>query len=112
MIAFGNYTGGFEKYAKSNKELTEDVTSLDAMYDGKTPSAVSDLNVPLTAGGASVAITRHLNNTTNAPTNGEGLEITWSSSDRYGAQLTLTDSGLYFRTNSSGTISAWQKIST
>ena len=82
------------------------------MYDGKTPSAVSDLNVPLTAGDASVAITRHLNNTTNAPTNGGGLEITWSSSDRYGAQLTLTDSGLYFRTNSSGTISAWQKITT
>ena len=26
LIAFGNYTGGFEKYAKSNKELTEELT--------------------------------------------------------------------------------------
>ena len=92
--------------------MTENVASLDAMYDGKAPSAVSDLNVPLTAGDATVAFTRHLNNTTNAPTNGGGLEITWSSSDKYGAQLTLTDSGLYFRTNSGGTISTWQKIST
>ena len=25
LIAFGNYTGGFEKYAKSNKELTEEL---------------------------------------------------------------------------------------
>ena len=112
MITVASYNGDYVPYAKSNKELTEDVTSLDVMYDGKTPSAVSDLNVPLTAGGASVALTRHLNGTTNAPTTGGGLEITWSSSDRYGAQLSLTDGGLYFRTNSSGTISAWQKIST
>lgn len=112
MITVPSYNGDYVPYAKSNKELTDDVESLDAMYDGKAPSAVSDLNVPLTAGGATVAFTRHLNNTTNAPTNGGGLEITWSSSDKYGAQLTLTDGGLYFRTNNNGTISAWQKIST
>ena len=112
MITVPSYNGDYVPYAKSNRELTENVTSLDAMYDGKAPSAVSDLNVPLTAGGATVAFTRHLNNSTNAPTNGGGLEITWSSSDKYGAQLTLTDGGLYFRTNNNGTISAWQKIST
>lgn len=82
------------------------------MYDGKTPSIVTDANTPLVSGGATFSITRFATNTPNAPNTGAGILLTWSSSERYGAQIEFNNSGFYYRSNNNSSISSWEKIST
>lgn len=96
-------------YAKSNRELTEDVASLDAMYDGKKLNAVDDCDTPFSMGGTKFAINRFTTSSLNTP-GGGGALLTWSSSANYGAQLAFNDAGVFYRKNSQGTISAWQNL--
>jgi hypothetical protein len=111
MITVASYNGDYVPYAKSNKELTEDVESIEAMYDGKSPSVVSDCDTPLNVGGSTFAINRFSSSSSNIP-GGSGALLTWSSSAKYGAQIAFNDAGLFYRKNSNGIINAWQNLTT
>lgn len=113
MFARIGYKGSYVPYARTNKELTDIANKLLFGGTGVSVSAVTDLNTPLTSqGGASFNVSRFMNNTTNAPYTGGGLVFTWASSASYGAQLVLGNAGFWFRGNTQGTISAWQKLTT
>lgn len=112
MITPVSYNGSYVPYAKTNRELTEDVAELDGMYNGKVLDAVSDLDAPLTIGGSIFAVNRFASSALNNPSSGSGAVLTWSSSANYGAQIAFNDQGLYYRKNSGGTLSAWQTLTT
>jgi hypothetical protein len=111
MITVPSYNGDYVPYAKSNRELTEDVESLDAMYDGKKLNVVNDCDTPFSIGNSNFAINYFSSASSNAP-GGNGVLLTWSSSANYGGQIAFNDIGLFYRKNSKGTISAWQNLVT
>ena len=58
----------------------------------------------------SYGVARIASNSTDAPTTGGGVVFTFRSSANYGAQQTLSDSGVYYRKLSGGTWSEWSRI--
>lgn len=94
-------------------ELTDVKQTLSQIFDGKKLDAVSDLNTPLSnLGETAFAINKYTDGTPNAPNNGVGSVMTWTSSANYGAQLVLTHAGLYYRSNKNATPSAWLDLTT
>lgn len=117
MISVPSLNLSYDDYVpyggRTNKGLTDIADKLLFGGTGVSVSAVTDLNTPLTSqGGASFNVSRFINNTTNAPYTGGGLVFTWASSPSYGAQLVLGNGGFWFRGNTQGTISSWQKLTT
>lgn len=87
-------------------------SNFENRYDEKTPKQLSDLDSILLSddNSSSFAVNFYINSASNKPSSGSGCVLTWASSSKYGAQFVLTDSGMFYRKNSNGTISDWKTI--
>lgn len=105
-LSYGDYV----PYAKSNRELTINLDEVAKLYsDGVTLEVTDDCDTPLLIGNSLFTINKFVNTTPNTP-GGGGALISWSSSNKYGAQIALNDNGLFYRKNVNGTISTWQNL--
>lgn len=102
-----------DSFTSSNYEVPTAgaLNELISSFTSRIPTITSDANAPLALGLRTFSVHQYTSTTSNAPSGGTGLLITWSSAERYGCQIALNDSHIFFRVKSdSATPSAWTTV--